>query len=147
MKKTLPGFVRETRKLSRFVRVMLAASIALDFSGIAFGLFYGGFFFDSLAHFLTWLALVALAAEIAHLRGALPVVSGRRALAVGAVVGLVGGVAWEIFEIVVDLLPVFIHNPPLDSASDTVFGTVGGAIGSWRTNAYLGGKSLRRSPR
>jgi hypothetical protein len=146
MRKTLSGFVRETRKLSRFVRVMLVASIALDFSGIAFGLFYEGFFFDNLAHFLTWLALVALAAEIAHLRGALPIVSGRRALAVGAVVGLVGGVAWEIFEIVVDLLPVFIHNPPLDSVSDTVFGTVGGAIGAWRTNAYLGGKPLRRSP-
>lgn len=136
---------RKARKLSRFVRVMLVASLALDFCGLAFGLFYEGIFFDNLAHFLTWLALVALAAEIAHLRGALPAVSGRRALAMGAIVGLVGGVAWEIFEILADLLPVYIYNPPLDSVSDTILGTVGGAVGAWRTSAYLGGKPLRRS--
>ncbi len=138
------GIFRETRKLSRFVRVILIASLVLDFSGIAFGLFYEGVFFDNLAHFLTWLALVALAAEIAHLRGALPAVSGSQALAVGAIVGLVGGVAWEIVEIVADLLPVYIYNPPLDSVADTIFGAFGGAVGAWRTNAYLGGKPLRR---
>ncbi len=125
---------------------MLAASLVLDFSGLAFGLFYEGIFFDNLAHFLTWLALVALAAELAHLRGALPAVSGRRALAVGAVVGLLGGVAWEIGESVADLLPVYIHNPPLDSVFDTIFGIAGGAIGAWRTNDRLGGKPLRRAP-
>ena len=124
---------------------MLLASLVLNFSGIAFGLFYEGVFFDNLAHFLSWLALVALAAEIAHLRGGLPAFSGRRALVVGALVGFVGGVAWEIVEVVADLLPVYVYNPPLDSVSDTIFGTVGGAIGAWRTNAsYLGGKPLRR---
>ncbi len=147
MRETLWGVFRETRKLSRFVRAMLVASLALDLSGIAFGLFYEGVIFDNLAHFLTWLALVALAAEVAHLRGALPAVSGRRALALGAAVGLVGGVTWEIFEIVADLLPVYIYNPPLDSVSDTVFGTVGGAIGAWRTNAYLVRKPRLRPPR
>jgi hypothetical protein len=77
----------------------------------------------------------------------LPAVSGHRALAVGAAVGLVGGVAWEIVELVADLLPVYIYNPPLDSVSDTIFGTVGGAIGAWRTNAYLDLKPRLRSPR
>lgn len=124
---------------------MLVASLVLNFSGLAFGLFYEGVFFDNLAHFLTWLTLVALAAELAHLRGVLTTISGRQALVVGAVVGLIGGVAWEIFEIIVDLLPVYIYNPPLDSVSDTIFGTIGGAIGAWRTNAYLGGKPLHRS--
>lgn len=124
---------------------MLLASIVLDLSGLAFGLFYQGFFFDNLAHFLTWLSLVALAMELAHLRGVLPVASGRGVLAVGATIGLLGGVAWEAFEIVADLLPVYIYNPPLDSLSDTLFGTLGGAAGAWRTNAYLGGKPLRRS--
>ena len=125
--------------------MMLGVSVALDFSGLAFGLFYEGVFFDNLAHFLTWLALVALAAELAHLRGAaIAPVSARRALVVGAAVGLVGGVAWEVVEIVADLLPVYIYNPPLDSVSDTAFGTVGGAVGAWRTNAYLGRKPLRR---
>ena len=135
------------KKLSVFVRAMLAASLALDFSGLAFGLFYEGAFFDNLAHFLTWLALVAFAAELAHLRGVLPPVSGRRALAVGAAVGLVGGVAWEVAEIVADLLPGYIYNPPLDSVSDTVFGTLGGAVGAWRTNAYFGHKPVHRSLR
>lgn len=138
--------VRGMGKLSRFVRVMLVASLVLDFCGLAFGLFYEGVFFDRLAHFLTWLALVALAAELAHLRGALPYVSGRRALITGAAVGLVGGVAWEIFEIIADLLPVYIYNPPLDSVSDTIFGAFGGAVGAWRTKAYLGTKRLHRSP-
>ena len=147
MRETLLGVFRETRKLSLFVRVMMVASLVLNFSGIAFGLFYEGVVFDNLAHFLSWLALVALAAEIAHLRGALPAVSGGRALAVGAAVGLVGGVAWEVVEIVADLLPVYIYNPPLDPVADTIFGTIGGAVGAWRTNAYLGGKPLRRSLR
>lgn len=147
MKGTLFEVSRQTRKLSPFVRVMLVASLVLDFSGIAFGLFYEGVVFDNLAHFLTCLALVTLAAEIAHLRGALPTLSGGRALAAGAAVGLVGGVAWEIVEIVADLLPVYIYNPPLDSVADTIFGTIGGAVGAWRTKAYLGGKPLRRSPK
>lgn len=139
------GVVRGAKKLSYFVRVMLLSSIVLDFCGLAFGLFYEGVFFDNLAHFLTWLALVALAAELAHLRGVLPAASGRRALAAGMVIGLVGGVAWEVFEIVADLLPIYIYNPPLDSVSDTVFGAVGGAVGAWRTNRYLVGKPPRRS--
>jgi hypothetical protein len=120
---------------------MLLASIVSNLSGLAFGLFYEGIFFDNLAHFLTWLALLALAGEIAHLHGARFVDSGRRALAVGAAVGLVGGVAWEVIEIVADLLPAYIYNPPLDSVSDTFFGMLGGATGAWRTNACLGDKA------
>ena len=125
--------------LSHFVRVMLIISIVLDFSGLAFGLFYEGFFYDNLAHFLTTLALVALAIEFAHLRGMLPpLVSGSKALAWGAVVGLLGGGVWEIVEITADyLVPVYIYNPPFDTAMDMIFGTLGGAVGAWRTNAYL----------
>ena len=63
------------KNLSHFVRVTLIISIALDFSGLAFGLFYEGFFYDNLAHFLTSLVLVALAMELAHLRGVLPIAS------------------------------------------------------------------------
>ena len=145
MRGTSHGAIRGTKKQSNFFRVTLLGSVVHNFSGIAFGLFYEGIFFDNLAHFLTRLALVALAGELAHLRGALPAVPGRRALAVGAAVGLVGEGAWEIVELVAALLPVYIYNPPLDSVSDMIFGTVGGAVGAWRTNAYLGGKPLRRS--
>ena len=124
---------------------MLVASLVLNFCGLVFGLFYEGVFFDNLAHFLTWLTLVALATELVNLRGDLPAFSGRQALVIGAAIGLVGGVAWEIVELIVDLLPVYIYNPPLDSVADTIFGTIGGAIGALRTSAYLGGKPLRRS--
>ncbi len=108
-----------------------------DLSGIVLGLFYEGVFYDNLAHFLTSFSLVALAAELAQHHAALPVlVSGRRSLIAGAVVGFVGGGAWEIVEIIADFaFPVFIYNPPLDTAFDMAFGTVGGAVGAWRTNA------------
>ncbi len=104
---------------------------------MAFGLFCEGVFYDNLAHFLTSFSLVALAAELAQHHKALPVlVSGRRALIAGAVVGFVGGGAWEIVEIILDFaFPVFIYNLPLDTVMDVAFGTVGGAVGVWRTNA------------
>ncbi|WP_119070071.1 hypothetical protein [Rubrobacter indicoceani] len=132
--------VKVIGKLSLFVRVALLCSIVLNISGLAFGLFYEGFFFDNLAHFLSWFVLVSLMAELAYLYGALPVVSHRRAFVIGASVGLVGGVAWEVIEILVDLLPVYIYNPPLDWVSDILFGALGGAVGAWRTNAYLSGR-------
>lgn len=115
----------------------LVASLLFDLSGIAFGLFYEGVFYDNLAHFLTSFALMSLAAELAHHHGVLPLlVSGRQALIAGAVVGLIGGGAWKVVEIIADfLLPVSIYNPPLDTAMDMTFGTVGGAVGAWRTNA------------
>lgn len=131
--------------MSRLVRVTLVVSLLLDLSGMTFGLFYEGVFFDNLAHFLTSFALVALAAEIAQHRGMLPpALPGRRALAVGAVAGLVGGGVWEIGEAVADsLFPVLIYNPPLDTVLDMAFGTLGGAVGAWRTTAYLNRKPLR----
>lgn len=127
------------KKLPRFVRVTLAASLALDVSGLAFGLFYEGFFYDNLAHFLTTFALVSLGAELAQHRGMLPqLVSGRRALVAGAAVGLAGGGMWEMIEVLADfLLPVFIYNSPLDTVLDMAFGTLGGAVGARRTVAYL----------
>lgn len=118
-----------------------------DLSGIVFGLFYEGVFYDNLAHFLTTFALVSLAAELAQQRrGALPLfVSGRRALIAGAVAGFVGGGAWEIVEIIADFaFPAFIYNPPLDTAMDMAFGTVGGAVGAWRTNAVCSARKPAR---
>jgi hypothetical protein len=127
--------------------VTLILSLLLDLSGMAFGLFYEGVFLDNLAHFLTSFALVALAAEIAQHRGVLPLrVTGGRALVAGAVVGLVGGGVWEIVEAVADsLFPVLIYNPPLDTVLDMAFGTLGGAIGAWRTAAHLNRKPHRNT--
>lgn len=126
-------------ELSRFVRVALAASLALDVSGLAFGLFYEGFFYDNLAHFLTTFSLVSLGVELAQPRGMLPrLVLGRWALVAGTAVGLAGGGVWEMIEVLADyLLPVFIYNPPLDTVLDMAFGTLGGAVGALTTVAYL----------
>lgn len=128
------------KKLSRFVRVTLVASLTFDVAGLAFGLFYEGVFYDNLAHFLTTFALVALGVELAQHRGVLPrLVSGCQALVAGAVVGLVGGGVWEVIEVLADLLlPIFIYNPPLDTVVDMAFGTLGGAMGAWMAFAYLG---------
>ncbi len=133
------------RRPSRFVLAVLAVSLVFDLSGMVFGLFYEGIFYDNLAHFLTSLALVALAAELAPHRGVLPLlVPGSRALVAGAVVGLIGGGAWEVLEVIVDLLfPVLIYNPPLDTVTDMAFGSLGGAVGAWRTAAYLNRKPGR----
>ena len=60
----------------------------------------------------------------------------------GAVVGLLGGGAWEIVEVIVDFLfPVFVYYPPLDTVLDMTFGALGGAVGAWRTTAYLDRKN------
>lgn len=132
------------KKVSRFVLVMLAVSGVIDASGFAFGFFYAGVFYDNLAHLVTSFSLVALAAETYLRRGparhgyAAPI-TVRRALAAGAVAGLLGGVAWEGFEALLDLaFPETIYNPPLDSVVDTAFGTAGGALAVWRTAVRLG---------
>lgn len=133
------------KKPFRFVLVTLAVSLVFDLAGMIFGLFYEGVFYDNLAHFLTSFALVALAAELAQHRGVLPLlVPGGRALVAGAVVGLVGGGAWEVLEMIADLLfPVLIYNPPADTIIDMAFGSLGGAVGAWRTTALLNRKPGR----
>lgn len=125
-----------SKKPSRFVFVTLISCLVFDVSGMAFGLFYEGMFYDNLAHFLTSFALVALAAELAQQRGVLPpLVTDGRALAAGAVVGLAGGGAWEVMEVIANLLFPIIYNPPLDTVMDMAFGSLGGAAGAWRTTA------------
>lgn len=132
---------------SRFVLAVLAVSLVFDLSGMVFGLFYEGIFYDNLAHFLTSFALVSLVAELAQHRGVLPLlVPGGRALVAGAVVGFVGGGAWEVLEMIADLLfPVLIYNPPLDTITDMAFGSLGGAVGVWWTTVYMNRK-LGRGP-
>lgn len=133
------------KKISHFVLVALLASAAIDLTGFAFGLFYAGVFYDNLAHFLTSFSLVALGSEMYLSREKThneikKRITVHRALAVGAAIGLVSGVAWEGFETLLDLtFPSIIYNPPVDSAVDTAFGTLGGALGMCRmaTNSGL----------
>ncbi len=133
------------KKPSRFVLAVLAVSLVFDLSGMVFGLFYEGIFYDNLAHFVTSFALVALAAELGQHRGVLSLlVPGGRALVAGAVAGLIGGGAWEVLEVISDFLfPVLIYNPPWDTVTDMALGSLGGAVGAWRTTAYLNRKPGR----
>lgn len=123
---------------------MLGASAVIDLAGFAFGLFYAGVFYDNLAHFLTSFSLVALAGELYFRRElvsqrSVPRLTIRRALFAGAALALVGGVAWECFEALLDLaFPETIYNPPVDSVVDTIFGTLGGALGLWNAAARFG---------
>ena len=111
-----------------------------------FGLFYGGAFWDNLAHFSTSAALVALAAELAYLRGlSSPLFLPRWVFIAGAVAGFVGGGAWEGIEALANLLfPKLIYNPPLDTIFDMAFGSLGGAVGAWVTAVYPGRKISSR---
>jgi hypothetical protein len=132
------------KRVSGFVLVTLVVAGGLDFAGLAFGLFYEGVFFDNAAHFLTSLGLVALFTELACQRGRVSFGSGRQALLVGAILGLVGGCAWELVEVAVEVLVPAVYNPPLDTVIDVAFGTLGGAVGAWRTQAYLAPSTPRR---
>lgn len=134
------------KKLSRTVLVLLFVSGAVDFSGLAFGLFYEGFFFDNFAHFLTSMALVSLATELAHWYSNISFGSVWRTLLAGALLGLVGGGLWEIFEVFVDYFVPGVYNPPVDTLLDMTFGTLGGAAGAWRTQAYLAPTAKHRRP-
>ncbi len=132
------------KKVSGFVLVVLLLSGALNFAGLMFGLFYEGFFFDNVAHFLTAMGLVALAAELAHWHAGISLGSVRRALLAGALLGIVGGGLWEIFEVIVDYFVPEVYNPPVDTLLDMTFGTLGGAAGAWRTQAYLASTAKHR---
>lgn len=136
--------------VSHFVLAALVLAGLVDLAGFAFGLFYGGIFYDNLAHLVTSFALVALAAELyahygARVGGQELLFMGRRAIVAGAILGLCGGIVWEAFEAVLDhFYPETIYSPPVDSVVDTLFGTIGGAAGAWRTANHLHGVSLRR---
>ncbi len=134
------------KKPSRTVLVLLFISGTVDLAGLTLGLFHEGFFFDNLAHFLTSMALVALATELAHWRFGISFGSVRRTLLAGALLGLFGGGLWEIFEVVVDYFVPEVYNPPIDTLLDTMFGTLGGAAGAWRTQMYLAPSAKHRRP-
>jgi hypothetical protein len=96
-------------------------------------------FSDAIAHFLTPFTLVAILAEIIY-RG-----EGddeffntpRRAALTGSVIGLVGATAWEIIELVLDLMGFSISHAPPDTVFDVVLGVIGGAAGAWAADRYL----------
>ncbi len=96
--------------------------------------------YDEIVHFVTPLTFVAIASAIIYRSGGRDTFfrSTMRALVTGAVLGLVGAVAWELFEVLlVRVVPgISFPTPPVDTAVDIALGTAGGAAGArlvdWR---------------
>ena len=126
--------LRSMTKPFRLALSLVFLSAVVDLIGFLFGLFYAGFLYDNLAHFPDDLfargprhGAVTSGTAARYLR-----VTAVRVLLAGAVLGIAGGVAWEVFEAGLGFLlpPGMIYNPPLDSVVDTAFGTLGGALGT-----------------
>ncbi len=129
------------------VLVLLLLVVAvLNAAGWLFNLFSHIPPYDEIVHFLTPLTLVAIASTVIYRS------SGRdeffssttRALLTGAVLGLIGAIAWELFEILIVRVfaGISFPTPPLDTAVDIALGTAGGAAGAqivdWRLDRLLG---------
>ncbi len=96
--------------------------------------------YDEIVHFLTPLTLVAIASTMIYRSGGRDEFfsSPTRALLTGAVLGLIGAIGWELFEVLIVrmLAAISFPTPPLDTAVDIALGTAGGAVGArivdWR---------------
>jgi hypothetical protein len=55
----------------------------------------------------------------------------------GSVIGLIGAGAWEVIEIVLDLVGFPISHTLPDTIFDVVLGIMGGASGAWAADRYL----------
>ena len=95
--------------------------------------------YDEVAHLLTPFVLVALTAEIIYRSGGDDDFfnTPRHAIITGAVIGLVGAVAWEGVEIVLDLMGVQVSHAPVDTVVDVLLGVLGGAAGAYVADRYL----------
>ncbi|MDP9381072.1 MAG: hypothetical protein M3Q29_13175 [Chloroflexota bacterium] len=121
------------------VLLLLAVAI-LNAAGWMLNLFSRIPPYDEIVHFVTPLTLVAIASTLIYRSGGRDEFfsSTTRALLTGAMLGLIGAIAWELFEVLlVRLFPgIDFPTPPLDTAVDVMLGTAGGAVGArlvdWR---------------
>ena len=95
--------------------------------------------YDEVAHTLTPFVLVALTAEIIYRSGGDDVFfdTPRHAILTGVVIGLVGAIAWEGVEILLDYMGVQVSHAPVDTGVDVLLGVLGGAAGAYVADRYL----------
>jgi hypothetical protein len=95
--------------------------------------------YDEIAHFITPFTLVAITAEIIYRGGGDDEFfnTPHRAVITGSVIGLVGAGAWEVIEIVLDMMGFPISRAIPDTIFDVVLGVLGGAAGAWAADRYL----------
>lgn len=125
----------------RWVIALILVCVLLNGAGFLWDLFEPVLLYDEIAHVLTPFVLVAIAAEIVYRSGGDDVFFGtpRRAMLTGAVIGLAGAVAWEVIEIVLDLLfpEASIDHALPDTIFDIVLGVLGGAAGAYVADRFL----------
>jgi hypothetical protein len=121
------------------VIALILVCTALNGAGFLWNLFEPIPLYDEIAHFLTPFTLVAITAEIIYRSGGDDEFfnTPRRAVITGSVIGLVGAGAWEVIEILLDLMGFPISRALPDTVFDVVLGVLGGAAGAWAADRYL----------
>ena len=122
-----------------WVVTLVVFCTVLNGAGFAWNLFEPVPLYDEVAHLLTPLVLVAITAEIIYRGGGDDEFfnTPTRALITGSVIGFVGAGAWEVIEIVLDMMGFPISRAIPDTIFDIVLGVLGGAAGAWAADRYL----------
>jgi hypothetical protein len=123
----------------QWVITLILLCTGLNGAGFMWNLFEPIPLYDEIAHFITPFTLVAITAEIIYRGGGDDEFfnTPRHAVITGSVIGLVGAGAWEIIEVVLDLMGFAISHTPPDTAFDVVLGILGGGAGAWAADRYL----------
>ena len=122
-----------------WVVALILICIALNGAGFLWQLFEPIPLYDEIAHFLTPLVLVAIAAEIIYRAGGDDEFFNTpgHAIVTGSVIGLVGAAGWEGIEVVLDAMGFPISRALPDTFFDIFLGIIGGAAGAWIADRYL----------
>jgi hypothetical protein len=122
-----------------WVIALILLCTGLNGAGFLWHLFEPIPLYDEIAHFITPFTLVAITAEIIYRGGGDDEFfnTPRRAVITGSVIGLFGAGAWEVIEIVLDMMGFPISRAILDTIFDVVLGVLGGAAGAWAADRYL----------
>jgi uncharacterized membrane protein len=125
----------------RWVIWLIVLCTLLNGAGFLWDIFEPIPLYDEIAHVITPFTLVTITAEIVYRMGGDDEFfnTPRHAMMTGAAIGLVGAVAWEGVEIVLDLLfpNASIDHALPDTIFDIVLGVIGGVVGAYVADHYL----------
>ena len=125
----------------RWVIWLIVFCTLLNGAGFVWDIFEPIPLYDEIAHVVTPFTLVAITAEIVYRMGGDDEFFNTpgHAMMTGAVIGLVGAMAWEGVEIVLDLLfpEASIDHALPDTIFDIVLGVIGGVAGAYVADRYL----------
>lgn len=123
----------------RWVMALIAFCTVLNGAGFIWNLFEPVPLYDEVAHLVTPFLLVAITAEIIYRFGGDDEFfnTPRHAIITGAVIGLVGAIAWEVIEAILAAMGFSISNAAPDTVFDIFLGVLGGAAGAWVADRYL----------